>query len=177
MGREEYRFSQIAQPEENLDQFFAADGIQTAGGLIQDEQIRAVAQGQGQGVFDLHAVGKLRRGFVLRETETFHIFTVGRVVPSGEEGFRDSGDGFQFFPAVISHSGGDEADLFHDFPGMLLPEQTAETHLARIGMNEGKNGIDGRRFAGAVPPDKPRDFSGFQGEGKILQLKFRIVFT
>ena len=60
---------------------------------------------------------------------------------------------------------------------MLLPEQTAETHLSRIGMNEGKNGVDGRGFAGAVPPDKPRDFSGFQGEGKILQLKFRIVFT
>lgn len=43
------------EAQELLQQLLPGHGIQTAGGLIQQQELRPVGQGQGQGKLHLHA--------------------------------------------------------------------------------------------------------------------------
>ena len=57
VGGEEDRLALLLQPLDDLAHLHAADGIQTTGGFVQQEQVRIVDQRLGQAHPLLHALG------------------------------------------------------------------------------------------------------------------------
>ena len=67
---------------ENIEDLVPSDGIQSAGGLIQDEQLCLVGQRHSNGQFHLHAAGEFPKGFVLRQGKAADVREVRLFVPA-----------------------------------------------------------------------------------------------
>ena len=53
--------------QQQVDQFIPHHRIQTAGGLVQKQQLRMVSQCNGKPLFHLHAAGIVFEFFLLRQ--------------------------------------------------------------------------------------------------------------
>ena len=69
------------------------------------------------------------------------------------------------------------ADALFDLRLVSGQREAEEGDLAAVGMDEVQDGLDRRRFPGAVAPDESGDFSRLEGKGKGFQLKRRIVLA
>ena len=83
MRGEKHRLSLIGEGEEDIHQFLAGYGVDTAGRFVEDQQLRAVRKRQRERVFHLHAVRELRGRLGFVKSELFYISVIGVLSPIG----------------------------------------------------------------------------------------------
>lgn len=75
--------------QENIQDIVAHYRIQSAGGFVQDKQLRMVGKGGCNGKLHFHALGKGFDFLVCRQLELFQKAFVGRRIPLAVSGGRD----------------------------------------------------------------------------------------
>ena len=175
MGGEQHAALSICgDAPQQLRQLIPGYRIQTAGGLIQDQQPCVVAQSQGDHVLHLHSAGELIHPLALINGEKLQIMAVFFLVPVLVKPPDHVGKGGDCFLGV-------EVDAPQHHPDILLDEFLApgkapakDLHLTGIRMHQAQNGLNGSALAGAVAADEAHHRPLGHGKGHILQCKSRV---
>ena len=175
MGGKEHGHALPLQFAEHGQQLVPGKGIQAAGGLVQDQDLRPVGQGQQQVELHLHAGGQLPGRFVFVQPEHIKIAAIGRLVPVAVEPAHDADDVPDLFPRVPADRARGIADPLLDLRFVTDEGQTEKADLAPVGVDQVEHGFDGGGLARAVAADEagyppPLQVKGHvpQGEGGIF---------
>jgi len=176
-GEKDAAFAVLDELLEEFEQVIAGDGVQSAGGFVEDQQAGVVGQGQGEGELDAHAVGELFDGLVGIEVKTFQVAVEGGSVPFGIKTAGDIGDDLQLLLGVIINAAKDQSDLL--FAGKFVPGEVPALHgnRARIGVDEAQDGFNGGGLAGSVATDEAHDIALFEAEGYVLEVELGVAFV
>ena len=152
------------------------DGVQAAGGFVQNQQLRSVGEGHGEGQLHLHPLGEILDFLILPQGEPGQEGVVSGPIP------------------VAVHPGHHLAQLFggeevgkvvfvkhHPDPvfvlllaGSLCLAEEGDVPAALLHLPQ--DAVDGGGFSGAILPDEAHDDAPGQGEGDVLQPKGAVVF-
>ena len=150
----------LRKRQEQVEQVVARDWVETGGRLVEDQELCAVAHGQRELVFDLHALGKLARALVLAQAEAFEAAAVHFFVPCGIKPARGVGDLAQALARVIAQAARDEANAPADLLLVAIHVLSEQRDPAGVGMHQMQQGLERGRLARAVAADEAHDGAG-----------------
>ena len=149
---------------EHIKQVVAGNGIEAAGGFVQENQLGSVRQRQRHRVFDAHALGEFVEFLGLDEFETLQQATVGGLIPGPEEPAEHVGDVPDPFLWIEVHLPEGKGDAFLDLQFVAAEIEPEKLDTARVGMDEVQHRLQRRRFSRAIPADESHDGAGLHRE-------------
>ena len=144
--------------QENVQNIVPHHRIKTAGGLIQNQQLRPVRKRHCDAKLHLHSLGKGLDLFIRGKLKTVQVFSVQAVIPLLIRCLRDFSDLGRCQRLVEIDTVEYNTDIFLQLlcRGQFLPP---EGHSSVILMNQIQNGVDCGTLAGAVFTDQPHNRS------------------
>ena len=141
--------------------------VETAEGLVEDEQARVVGEGSDEGGFHAHAAREAFEASLGRQVELAEEAEFEGAVPAGIEGAEVGEEGFDGHPVGEFLVFADVADGFETLAAQAGGGVAEEEGFARGGAEEVHEELDEGGLAGAVGAHEGVDgtFGDLQGEG------------
>ena len=159
--------------QQQIDKLIPHHRVQTAGGFVQQQQLRVVGKCHGKALFHLHAGGVIGVALFLRQFKALTIIRVSCGIPIGIDARHHlshlrRGQAGRDALAAQHH-----ADIgFGKRGDPLLPEQL---HGASVPVDHVQDQLNGRALARAVLTDQPADCAAGQFQINGPQRKIRVV--
>ena len=159
--------------QQQIDQLIPHHRVQTAGGFVQQQQLRVVGKCHGKALLHLHAGGVIGVALFLRQFKALTIIRVSCGIPVRVDA------GHHLSHLRRGQAGGDalaaqhHADIgFGKRGDPLLPEQL---HSASVPVDHVQDQLNGGALARAVLTDQPADCAAGQFQINGPQRKIRVV--
>jgi hypothetical protein len=161
----------VGEGDDEVFDFSAADGVESGGGFIEDDEFRVIDEGLGEADTALHAFGEFSDQAAVDLVEADHFEELGATpVAFGGGEVEEAAEEVDCFPgvevAVEVGFFGEVADAA--FGGDVSGGVPEDLDMSPGGVEEPEEHLDGGGFAGAVGSEEAEDFTAADFEIDII---------
>ena len=162
---------------QQLRQLVTGYRVQSAGGLIQDQQPGIVAQGQSDHVLYPHAGRQLIHPLLLVNAEQIQVVTVLLLLPVAVKPAGHVAEEPYLLPGIEVDAAQHHADALLDVLLVLSEGLAQHRYLSGVRVYQPQNRLQCGGFARSVASDEAHDGTLRHGKAHVLQRKGRIALA